>query len=141
MPKDIVERTRETAKRLFSGPVPIDVPYRLWKEFDSELARDLSLFITGNMYSRQVLPLGTRQLVAISALAALQKIDEIKVHLHGALNVGVSPRDLAEAIFQVGIYAGFPAVNASLAALKEVLSSRGEWPIRSEARDTDANTP
>ncbi len=123
------ERTKETAARLFSGPVQVEVPYHLWKEFDPELARDLSLFITGNLYSRTVLPLSERQMVAVAALAALQKVDELKIHLHGALNVGVSPRRCAEAIFQVGVYAGFPAVNAALAVLKDVLKERGEWPI------------
>lgn len=128
MEKDLVEKTRRTAERLFSGPVPIEVPYQLWKEFDPELARGLSLFITGGLYSREILPLEERQIVAVAALAALQKIEELKIHVHGALNVGVSAAKLAEAIFQIGVYAGFPAVNAALAALKEVLQNRNEWP-------------
>jgi 4-carboxymuconolactone decarboxylase len=45
-------------------------------------------------------------MVAVSALAALQKTEELKVHLHGALNVGVPVRKLAETIFQIGVYAG-----------------------------------
>lgn len=129
MTKDLIERTKKTAQSLFNGPVALEIPYRLWKEFDAGLAKDLSLFITGNLYSRTVLPLPERQRVAVAALAALQKTDELKIHLHGALNVGVPARQLAETIFQVGVYAGFPAVNAALAALKEVLVSRKEWPI------------
>lgn len=136
MEKDLVEKTRRTAQRLFSGPVPVEVPYQLWKEFDPELARKLSLFITGNLYSREVLPLGERQMVAVAALAALQMTEELKIHVHGALNVGVSVEKLAETIFQVGVYAGFPAVNAALAALKEVLQSRGEWPMKTTATAT-----
>ncbi len=72
---------------------------------------------------------GGAGVVAVAALAALQKRDELEIHLQGALNVGVPARKLAEAIFQIGVYAGFPAVNAALAALKEVLVSRGEWPL------------
>lgn len=128
MKDDLVQRTKQTAKALFSGPVQVEVPYQLWKAFDPDLAKDLSLFITGNIYSRQVLALADRQIVAVAALAALQKTEELKIHLHGALNVGVPARKLAETIFQIGVYAGFPAVNAALAALKEVLVSRGEWP-------------
>ncbi|SHF97471.1 4-carboxymuconolactone decarboxylase [Desulfacinum infernum DSM 9756] len=122
------ERTKTTAARLFSGPVEVEVPYQLWKEFDSELARELSLFITGNMYSRTVLTLAERQVVAVSALAALGRTEELRIHLHGALNVGVSWKTCAEAIFQVGVYAGFPVVNAALATLKAVLQERGQWP-------------
>jgi 4-carboxymuconolactone decarboxylase len=129
MEKDLVERTQRTAKSLFSGPVEVEVPYHLWKAFDPELAKDLSLFITGKLYSREVLPLPERQMVAVAALAALQKTEELKIHVHGALNVGAPAAKVAETIFQIGVYAGFPAVNAALAALKEVLISRGEWPL------------
>jgi 4-carboxymuconolactone decarboxylase len=126
--KNVVERTKQTAARLFSGPVKVDVPYELWKAFDPQLAKELSLFITGNLYSRAVLPLPERQTVAVAALAALQKTEELKVHLHGALNVGVPVDKLTETLFQIGVYAGFPAVNAALAAFKEVLTMRNEWP-------------
>jgi 4-carboxymuconolactone decarboxylase len=130
MSKDLVQRTKDTAAKLFSGPVKPEIPYQLWKEFDADLARDLSLFITGNLYSRTVLTLPERQTVAVAALAALQKTDELKVHLHGALNVGVPARKLAETIFQIATYAGFPTMNTALAALKAVLLARGEWPIQ-----------
>ncbi len=129
MEKDLVKRTQKTAKALFDGPTTLEVPYHLWKEFDRDLAKDLSLFITGNLYSREVLPLPERQMVAVAALTALQKTEELKIHLHGALNVGVPPKKLSETIFQIGVYAGFPAVNSALSAFKEVLISRGQWPL------------
>jgi 4-carboxymuconolactone decarboxylase len=138
--RDLLERTKATAARLFSGSTVVEVPYSLWKEFDPELARDLSLFITGRLYAREVLALPERQMIAVSALAALQKTDELKVHLHGALNVGVAGHKLAEAIFQVGVYAGFPAVNAALAAFKEVLIKRNEWPLPAKACDSNTDT-
>lgn len=134
MKSDLAEKTRKTAQLLFKGPTPVEVPYQLWKAFDPDLARDLSLFVTGNVYSREVFPLPERQIVAVAALAALQKTDELKLHIHGALNVGVPPKKLAETIFQIGIYAGFPAMNAALAALKEVLLHHGKWPLQ-EAED------
>ncbi len=128
MEDPLVKKTKATAEALFSGPVDLEVPFQLWKVFDKELAKDLSLFITGKMYSRTVLPLPERQLVAVAALAALQKTDELKLHLHGALNVGVEPAKITETLFQVGIYAGFPAVNAALKTYRDVLESRGAWP-------------
>jgi 4-carboxymuconolactone decarboxylase len=139
-PDNLVEVTKRTASRLFSGPVPVEVPYQLWKEFDGDLARELSLFITGRLYAREVLPLPERQMVAVSALAALQKTEELRIHLHGALNVGVPARKLIEALFQIGVYAGFPAVNAALAVLKEVLQSRDEWPPSSPSESASQAT-
>ncbi|MBW2672391.1 MAG: 4-carboxymuconolactone decarboxylase, partial [Deltaproteobacteria bacterium] len=55
MEKTKDDRTRETAQKLFSGGIKMDPPYRMWKEFDRELANDFSRFITGNLYSRTVL--------------------------------------------------------------------------------------
>jgi 4-carboxymuconolactone decarboxylase len=60
----IKKRTQETAEKLFSKGIKINPPYLLWKEFDKGLANDFPLFITGNLYSRTVLTLQERQVVA-----------------------------------------------------------------------------
>jgi 4-carboxymuconolactone decarboxylase len=129
MTEEIKKRTQETAQRLFSKGVKMDPPYRLWKEFDRELANDFSCFITGNLYSRTVLTLQERQLVACSVLAALRAGEELRLHVNAALNVGCDPRKLAEAFFQIGPYAGMPAVNEALDVYRGVLKERGEWPL------------
>lgn len=126
----IKEKTKKTAEKLFSGGAQLERPYSLWREFDRELANDLSLFITGNLYSREVLTIQERQMAAVAMLAALKARDELKVHANAALNVGCDPQKLVEIIFQTATYAGMPAVNEALAALKEVLQARGEWPLR-----------
>jgi 4-carboxymuconolactone decarboxylase len=46
--KDIVEKTKKTAELYFRG-VADERPFGLWKSFDKKLAKDLSLFITGQM--------------------------------------------------------------------------------------------
>ena len=130
MPDEITQRTQETAKRLFDGGIKIDPPYLLWKAFDRELANDFSRFITGNLYSRTVLSLPERQMAACAALAAIRAGDELKLHVNAALNVGCDPAKLAEIFFQIGTYAGMPAVNEALAVYRDVLTERGEWPIK-----------
>jgi len=45
--KNLIERTRRTARRLFDGPVQVELHCRLWKEFDHEPAKTLSLFVAG----------------------------------------------------------------------------------------------
>jgi 4-carboxymuconolactone decarboxylase len=130
MSDEITQRTQETAKRLFSGGVKMDPPYLLWKAFDRDLANDFSRFITGNLYSRTVLSLPDRQMVACAVLAAIRARDELRLHVNAALNVGCDPRKLAEAFFQVGTYAGMPAVNEALEVYRDVLTQRGEWPIQ-----------
>ena len=130
--EDIKKKTQETATRLFAGGAKLDPPYSLWRDFDKELAKDFSKFITGNLYSRTVLTLPERQMVACAMLAALRATDELKLHVNAALNVGCDPRKLAEVFFQVATYAGMPAVNEALGVYRDVLQERGEWPINME---------
>jgi 4-carboxymuconolactone decarboxylase len=130
MTDDIKRKTQETAKKLFSGGVKMDPPYRTWKEFDHELANDFSCFITGNLYSRTVLSLPERQMVACAALAAIRARDELRLHVNAALNVGCDPLKLTELFFQIGTYAGMPAVNEALDVYRGVLTERGEWPLQ-----------
>jgi 4-carboxymuconolactone decarboxylase len=127
---ELKKRTQETANRLFGKGIKMDPPYLTWKEFDKSLANDFSLFITGKLYSRTVLTLPERQMVACAMLAALRATDELKLHVNAALNVGCDPRKLAEIFFQLAPYAGMPAVNEALHVYQDVLKERGEWPIK-----------
>ena len=127
--KEIIKRTQETAKKLFGKGIKMDPPYLMWKAFDKELANDFSKFLTGNLYSRTVLTLPERQMVACAMLAAIRARDELKLHVNAALNVGCDPKKLAEVFFQVATYAGMPAVNEALGVYREVLQERGEWPL------------
>ena len=126
------KRTQETAKKLFSKGIKMAPPYLLWKEFDRELANDFSLFITGNLYSRTVLTLQERQMVACAILAATRSADELKLHCNAALNVGCDPRKLAEVFFQCVTYCGMPTVNMALEVYRDILKERGEWPLGKE---------
>ena len=130
--EEIIKRTKETATKLFAGGAKLDPPYFLWRDFDKDLANDFSKFITGNLYSRTVLTLPERQMVACAMLAALRASDELRLHVNAALNVGCDPKKMAEVFFQVATYAGMPAVNEALGVYREVLKERGEWPIETE---------
>ena len=123
---EIKKKTGETAKRYFEG-YKGERPYELWRTFDKSLAKDLSLFITGQMYAREKIPHQTRQLVAVAGLTVLERSEELKLHIYAALNVGCKPEEVAEVIFQMGIYGGMPVVNSALNCLKDVLIERGEW--------------
>ena len=128
MDKERVEKTKRTAELYFKG-VKGERPYDLWKAFDKDLARDLSLFITGQMYAREKIPHTTRQLITVASLTVLSRLDELKGHVHVALNVGCKPEEIAEVIFQTFVYAGIPTTNSALKILKTVLEERGMWPL------------
>ncbi|RJQ58747.1 MAG: 4-carboxymuconolactone decarboxylase [Desulfobacteraceae bacterium] len=128
MGDDIVEKTRKTAALYFEG-YKGERPFDLWRAFDKDLAKDLSLFITGRMYAREKIPHTTRQLITVAALTVLARADELKLHIHAALNVGCKPEEIAEVIFQTSLYGGVPATNSALAILKSVLEEKGLWPL------------
>jgi len=125
---DIIEKTKKTAQLYFKD-VKDERPFDLWRAFDKNLARDLSLFITGQMYAREKIPHPTRQLITVAALTVLSRLDELRLHIQAALNVGCTPAEIAEVIFQTAIYGGVPATNSALKALKSVLEERGQWPL------------
>lgn len=126
MSSNIIEKTRKTAQLYFDG-VQDERPFDLWRAFDKDLAKDLSLFITGQMYAREKIPHKTRQLITVAALTVLSRLEELKLHTHAALNVGCSPEEVAEVIFQTAIYGGVPATNQALKVLREVMKEKGMW--------------
>ena len=128
MATDVVEKTKKTAGLYFKD-VPGERPYDLWRSFDRGLAKDLSLFITGQMYAREKIPHKTRQLISVAALTVLSRPDELRLHLHAALNVGCSAKEIAEVIFQTAVYGGMPATNQALKTLRSVLEEKGLWPL------------
>jgi len=128
MNDDLKAKTAGTAKLYFEG-YKGERPFDLWRAFDKGIARDLSLFITGQMYARERIPHTIRQLVTVAALTVLERTEELKLHLYGALNVGCRPEEVAEVIFQCGIYGGMPVVNQALKVFREVLQERGQWPL------------
>ena len=128
MDKEIVAKTQKTAELYFKD-VKGERPFELWRSFDKGLAKDLSLFITGQMYAREKLPHKTRQLITVAALTVLCRLDELRLHIQAALNVGCLPEEIAEVIFQTAVYGGVPATNSALKTLRSVLEEKGHWPL------------
>jgi 4-carboxymuconolactone decarboxylase len=125
---ELFEKTKKTAGLYFKD-VQGEKPYDLWRSFDRDLAKDLSLFITGQMYAREKIPHKTRQLITVAALTVLSRLDELRLHIHAALNVGCNPQEIAEVIFQTAVYGGMPATNQALKTLRSVLEEKGQWPL------------
>nr|WP_322941712.1 carboxymuconolactone decarboxylase family protein [Pseudomonas sp. s4] len=88
-----------------------------------DFARYLIEFPFGDIYSRPGLDLKTREIAVVAALTALgNAAPQLKVHIQGALNVGVSRAEVVETIMQMAVYAGFPAALNGLTAAKEVFA-------------------
>lgn len=89
-----------------------------------DFARYLIEFPFGDIYSRSGLDLKSREIAVVAALTAMgNAAPQLKVHIQGALNVGVSREEVIETIMQMAVYAGFPAALNGLFAAREVFAS------------------
>lgn len=95
------------------------------RDIAPDFARYLIEFPFGDIYSRPGLDLRAREIAVVAALTALgNATPQLKVHIEGALNVGVSQDEIVEVIMQMAVYAGFPAALNGLFAAKEVFAER-----------------
>lgn len=86
-------------------------------------------FVHGQLYGRPDLDLRSRQLVTIAALAAMGHCaPQLRLHLHGFLNVGGSREQMVAALVHIAAYAGFPAAINSMSIAREVLAEREHGP-------------
>ncbi|OKJ05586.1 carboxymuconolactone decarboxylase family protein [Kitasatospora sp. CB01950] len=95
-----------------------------------ELAHQVAAWGFGEIYARPELAPRDRQLVTLGMLTALGGCEpQLRVHVNAALNVGLTPQQIVEALLHSAVYCGFPrALNATLAA-KEVFAERGLLPL------------
>jgi 4-carboxymuconolactone decarboxylase len=94
-----------------------------------DFARYLIEFPFGDIYSRPQLDLKTREIGVVAALTAMgHATPQLKVHIHGALNVGCTRDEVVEIMMQMAVYAGFPAALNGLFAAKEVFAERDSAP-------------
>ncbi len=90
-----------------------------------DLGRYVIEFAFGDIYARPGLDLQARQIATVAALTALgTATPQLKVHIHGALNVGLTRAQVLEVIIQMAVYAGFPAALNGIFAAKEVFAER-----------------
>ena len=80
-------------------------------------------FVFGMFWSRPQLDMRSRSLCTVAQLAALGRTDELKGHLMGALNLGISREELIEVLMQTACYAGVPAAVNALNAAADVLKT------------------
>ncbi|MBO1331110.1 carboxymuconolactone decarboxylase family protein [Streptomyces sp. VRA16 Mangrove soil] len=102
-------------------------------DVNPELAHQIVAWGFGEIYSRPALPPRDRQLVTLGILTALGGCEaQLEVHVHTALNVGLTPEEIVESLLHAAGYAGFPrALNATFVA-KKVFGERGLLPVRQE---------
>jgi 4-carboxymuconolactone decarboxylase len=114
---------------------------RAWRRFSSiqtagrsPAGRYVVEFAYGEIYQRPVLDLRQRQLVTISALTTLGGAEpQLEVHVNAGLNVGLTGREIVEAILLCIPDTGFPRVLNAIFVAKRVFEERDIDPMSDEA--------
>ncbi|GAA1695127.1 carboxymuconolactone decarboxylase family protein [Fodinicola feengrottensis] len=102
-------------------------------DINPELGEQIIGWGFGEMYSRPELPPRDRQLLNLGILTALGGCEsQLDGNINTALNVGLTPTEIVEALMHTALYCGFPkSLNATFVA-KKVFAERGLLPVKQE---------
>jgi 4-carboxymuconolactone decarboxylase len=90
------------------------------RDFDEGFATFLNEQLFGTIWNRPGLTLKLRSLITMTALMALGRGPELRLHMRGALNLGIPPEEIKELIVHVSQYSGVPTAVEAIRAFNEV---------------------
>jgi 4-carboxymuconolactone decarboxylase len=93
--------------------------------FDADFQDLITRYAWGEIWARPGLERSVRSLITIGQLVALNRMEELRMHLRAARRNGVTPDEIREVLLQCAIYCGVPAANAAFHLAKEVLAEEG----------------
>ena len=91
--------------------------------FSEEFVELLNTYCWNDIWNRPGLPRKTRSILNLGMLCALNREHELKLHIRGALNNGLTKDEIKEIFLQVAIYCGVPAAVVAFRCAKEVFQS------------------
>jgi len=94
-------------------------------EFTRPIHNLITEYCWGEVWTRPGLDRKTRSLMNLAMLAALNRQNELRLHIAGAISNGVTKEEMMECFLQVAIYAGVPAGLESTNIANEILKERG----------------
>jgi 4-carboxymuconolactone decarboxylase len=105
------------------------------EDLDPEFFDIMKRFTYGEVFSQGSLDRRQRELIALVVLTTIQCLAEVRVHVGAALNIGVTPIEIKESLYQCAPFIGFPRVQEALKIVNEVMLSRGiSLPLDSQRR-------
>jgi alkylhydroperoxidase/carboxymuconolactone decarboxylase family protein YurZ len=119
MADDSAKKGMEVRTRLFGEKAAKDGDTFL-RNFDEGFATFLNEQLFGTIWSRPGLPIKLRSLLTMTALMALGRGPELRLHMRGALNLGIAPEEIKELIVHVSQYSGVPTAVEAIRAFNEV---------------------
>lgn len=110
------------------------------KGTDPEFMSILQKFIFGEVFAVGELDHKTRELITCTVLTTMQTLPQLKFHAAAALNVGVTPVELREAVYQCAPFIGFPRTLNAIDVINEVFREKGiALPLEAQGTTTEEN--
>lgn len=91
-------------------------------DFNREFQDLITRYAWGEIWARPGLTRRSRSLIVIATMVALNRPDELRLHLRAAFNNGVTRDEIKEVLLQSAIYCGVPAANSAFHAAEEVFA-------------------
>jgi 4-carboxymuconolactone decarboxylase len=107
-------------RRAVLGDAHVDRTETNKTSFTSPFQDLITRYAWGEIWSRPELPRKTRSMLTIAMMVALNRTDELRLHLRAAANCGLSRKEIQEVLLQTAVYCGVPAANTAFHIAEEV---------------------
>ena len=110
-----------TVRREVLGNAHVDRALKNRNPFNGEFQDLITRYAWGEIWTRPGLPRHIRSIATLAMLVALNRGDELRLHLRASASNGVSRDEIKELLMQCAIYCGVPAANSAFAVAQRVL--------------------
>lgn len=124
MNKEAFEKGLKTRREVL-GPEYVDNAIKNAGEFNMPMQELVTEYCWNDIWNRPGLDRRSRSMINLSMLTALNRPHELKLHLKGAINNGLTKDEIREILMQTAIYCGVPAAIDSFRCAKEVFAEMG----------------
>lgn len=124
MNKQLFDQGLKTRREVL-GADYVDAAIKNADDFNMPLQQYITQYCWGDVWNRPGLDRRTRSLLNLAMLTALNRPHELKLHLRGAINNGVTQDEIKEVFLQAAAYCGAPAAVDSFRVAREVFKELG----------------
>jgi 4-carboxymuconolactone decarboxylase len=124
MNQELFDRGLNTRREVL-GAEYVDAAIANADDFSRDLQQLVTQYAWGDIWNRPGLDRKSRSLINLAMLTALNRPHELRLHLRGALNNGVTKDEIREVLLQTAIYCGVPASMDSFRQAREVFKEMG----------------
>jgi 4-carboxymuconolactone decarboxylase len=111
-------------RREVLGDAHIDAAIAKRNAFSKAFQELITRYAWGEIWTRPGLPRQTRSLITVAMLVALNREEELRLHLRAALRNGATQEQIRETLLQSAIYCGVPAANSAFRIAQEIFSEK-----------------